>query len=156
MNEPTFSDLFRLACIDYSSIDWRKAFVDLWENEKSAADEMVAEMAASDDRIADLERQLAEAKAAPATLETVVADAARSLAELTGESCHVEVGAWYYPDHSTLPKLRITHTAYRSGQSLASCEGETIEEACTKIREDAGFRLGGEFGNLALAFLTLR
>lgn len=129
MNTPTFDDLARLAAIDYKHIDWRMAFADLHTARQAEKSGLLA-------TIADLETKLLAATSAPATPESAVAAAAQSLAELTGESCLVEVAAWYYPDHTTSPILRVTHGAYRSGQYHGAYEGDTIEDACAKVRED--------------------
>jgi hypothetical protein len=116
-----------------SDAEWKSHFVALYQNAEASEAEYR-------EKIIALETELAAARKAltvsPRNLESSIAAAAQSLAELTGEACHVEFSAWYHPDHYTAPKLRTTYTAYRSGQVRGSFEGATLEYAVAKVREN--------------------
>ena len=110
-----------------TDINWRDAFARRHEQAEARERDLLEQLATLTARIAELE-------ADDASPMDIVCAAATELAELTGESCHVEASAWYHP--TAARPISAEWHAYRAGQIPARYTGKTCEEATAKVRAD--------------------
>jgi len=108
-----------VAATDPEAVDWRAAFARRHEQ--------------AEDRERQLAARIAELEAATDPLAAVT-DAAKKLAELTGEGCNVQCCAWYHP--GAVPSVNAQWMAYRVGQRGACYLAATCDEATDQVRAD--------------------